>query len=187
MRLCNRCNVEKDETLFYKYSGLQCLMRHCKECNIKAASLRAKKSRPRINATRMINYHKNIEKNREKDRNRYWNNPKRKQDTLDRNKKWCLENPRLQRNGFLKRLYGITIDQWESMSLSQNHSCAICKKLETLIRKGSLCSLVVDHCHKSGKVRGLLCNKCNRVMGMLNDDVETLRRMIQYLLKFAPP
>lgn len=44
-------------------------------------------------------------------------------------------------------------------------------------------NLNVDHCHKSGKVRGILCANCNKGLGMLNDDINTLHNLIKYLSK----
>ena len=63
------------------------------------------------------------------------------------------------------REYGITIEQYKEMSEKQNGLCAICHKPETQERKGIKYSLAVDHCHRTGKVRGLLCFKCNSAMG----------------------
>jgi len=71
--------------------------------------------------------------------------------------------------------FGITIEEYESLSQEQNNACAICKKEE--INK----SLAVDHCHASGKIRGLLCAKCNQALGLFNDDIKTLNTAIEYL------
>lgn len=183
MRLCNRCGLEKDESLFYKYSGLQSLMLQCKDCNIKAAKLYAKNNRQKVNKTKLANYHKHIEKNRAIDRSRYWNNPERRNYTLNNHKRWAIENPRIKRDLILKREYGISIENYESMLARQNHVCAICEKPESIARKGSVCSLVVDHCHTTGKIRGLLCNNCNRVLGLMKESKTSISRMVEYLNK----
>lgn len=72
--------------------------------------------------------------------------------------------------------YGITIDTYESILLEQDGVCAIClmKKEETLH---------VDHCHNTGKVRGLLCGSCNRALGLMKDNTDFLLKAIQYLQK----
>lgn len=73
------------------------------------------------------------------------------------------------------RKYGITPDQYKAMSEAQNHKCAICQKPETTKH------LAVDHCHKTGKVRGLLCQVCNTSIGKFRDSIELLTSAIAYL------
>ena len=75
----------------------------------------------------------------------------------------------------LKRRYGITLEQYEAMLESQNGKCAICKG-DCLTGR----NLAVDHDHETGKVRGLLCSKCNQGLGQLNN-IELLQRAIDYL------
>lgn len=74
--------------------------------------------------------------------------------------------------------YGITLEKFNKMMLEQNNCCAICKKA---YKEKSLC---VDHCHVTGKVRGLLCNKCNKALGLLNDNCELLKTAASYLERF---
>jgi len=68
--------------------------------------------------------------------------------------------------------YGITQADWDEMFRNQGGVCAICRKPETKFDKRhlKLRKLCVDHCHRTGKVRGLLCGKCNSAIGLLNDD-----------------
>jgi hypothetical protein len=68
--------------------------------------------------------------------------------------------------------YGITTLEYDSMSASQSHKCKICEK-ET--------KLVVDHDHKTGIVRGLLCHHCNTMLGLAKDSLQTLQGAIRYL------
>lgn len=91
-------------------------------------------------------------------------------------KKYAKENPRKVRNKELKRHYGITIDFYEGMLLAQGGVCKICKTPPS--EKRSLC---VDHCHTTKKIRGLLCDNCNRAIGLLNDDVEKVKKVVEYL------
>ena len=80
----------------------------------------------------------------------------------------------------IKRLYGITIEEYNELKEKQNNKCAICGTDEkNLIKK-----LAVDHCHTTGKVRGLLCRKCNSGIGFLQDDIEVLTNAIKYLKKY---
>lgn len=72
----------------------------------------------------------------------------------------------------LKRYYGISLQEYDDMFTSQNGQCAICKEKDTL---------VVDHNHETGKVRELLCKKCNLALGHSKESVTILDKMIEYL------
>ena len=80
-----------------------------------------------------------------------------------------------------KRRFGITPERYADLFRSQNGACAICKNPETATRLGKVKALSVDHCHKSGAIRGLLCSDCNTGIGKLKDDPTILRSAIQYL------
>ena len=88
-------------------------------------------------------------------------------------------NPTAQREAELKRLYGITLQDYVQMFEKQGEVCAICKK-KCPTRK----SLSVDHDHQTGIVRGLLCNRCNRALGMFKDNSTLLLRAAQYIKDF---
>ena len=75
----------------------------------------------------------------------------------------------------LKAKYGITLEQYDAMVKEQKGVCYICKN-ENPTRK-----LNVDHCHKTGKIRRLLCDKCNMTLGLINDSQELLKQFIFYL------
>ena len=77
----------------------------------------------------------------------------------------------------LKKKYGLTIDQWDSLFEDQGRCCAICHTLEPGGRYG----WQTDHCHSSGKVRGILCAHCNVVLGLVKEDVGTMQTMIEYV------
>ena len=85
----------------------------------------------------------------------------------------------------LKRIYGLTLEQYHAMHDEQKGVCAICERPETVQdgRTGAAKALSVDHCHDSKKVRGLLCTKCNTAIGKFDDDPELLMRAIEYLKK----
>lgn len=87
-----------------------------------------------------------------------------------------LENGR--KNSLKK--FGLTIEQYDDINERQKGLCAICQKPETT--KGKL-RLAVDHDHKTGIVRGLLCNTCNTALGKFYDDVDLLKSAIFYLEK----
>lgn len=80
----------------------------------------------------------------------------------------------------LKKNYGLSIEDFENLYSNQKGCCACCGKHETEFKRG----LHVDHDHKSGQVRGLLCTKCNPGIGYFDDSIEKLEMAITYLRKF---
>jgi hypothetical protein len=84
--------------------------------------------------------------------------------------------------GLIKKRYGITIEQYDKMFEEQNGSCAICKKI---CKHGVLFGkrLSVDHDHNTKFVRGLLCQKCNRGLGLFNDNTEIMEEAIKYIIR----
>jgi len=78
----------------------------------------------------------------------------------------------------LKIKYGITQEDYNNLLLKQNSVCAICKTKEV---GGKAYYLHVDHCHKTDKIRGLLCYKCNMMLGYAKDNVKTLEEAVKYL------
>lgn len=77
---------------------------------------------------------------------------------------------------------GLTLEQLLAMEAAQASLCAICHQPETALgAHGKVKSLAVDHCHETGRVRGLLCNNCNRAIGLLGDSVDLLLKAVEYL------
>lgn len=83
----------------------------------------------------------------------------------------------------LKADYGLTPEQYDAMLEAQGGVCALCARPERAKRDGKVMRMPVDHCHETGRVRALLCHACNRAIGLLGEDVELLRRAIDYLLR----
>lgn len=81
------------------------------------------------------------------------------------------------------RRYGISLDEYNTLLAFQNGKCAICGSTKSAARFGKTNDLDVDHCHKTGKVRGLLCSTCNNGLGCFKDDPELLHKAIAYLAK----
>jgi hypothetical protein len=102
-----------------------------------------------------------------------------KEDKLLKNKEWRENNISKYREINLKSRFGINNTQYEEMLNLQSNSCSICKKHKDEFTY----HLVVDHCHVTGKIRGLLCKKCNLGIGHLNDDITILENSIEYLKK----
>jgi hypothetical protein len=74
-------------------------------------------------------------------------------------------------------MYGITLDDYNNMFENQEGRCWICKRHHSELER----TLHVDHCHATGKVRGLLCDRCNMTLGALEDNIVFMQNMILYL------
>jgi len=92
-------------------------------------------------------------------------------------KKKC-PNGGYHRNKHLVRKYGITLEQYDKMYKEQNGKCKICNTKDT---GGSGTHFAIDHNHKTGEVRGLLCQLCNTGLGMFRDSEDLLISAIKYL------
>jgi len=79
---------------------------------------------------------------------------------------------------YLKRIYGISLEDYMLMFERQNGRCAICSHVFDIKYKKNI---HVDHCHRTGKVRGLLCSLCNAGLGNFKDNQEFLRNAASYL------
>ena len=77
----------------------------------------------------------------------------------------------------LRKLYGISLDEYNEMFIKQNGCCAICGRHQNELNR----KLFVDHNHNSGVIRSLLCHKCNIVLGLVNENIDVLEKMIIYI------
>lgn len=156
MKRCTKCKTEKNDNEFYRNKvAKNRLSSWCKEC------YKEKNAKwYQINSEKSIKYARD----------------------------WGKNNPeRFKRNAFkshLKRLYGMTIEEYNNLLKLQNNVCAICKEPETRIRNGNITSLMVDHDHKTGKVRELLCSGCNSSLPIV-EDTEKLKKFQIYLEKWS--
>ena len=113
-----------------------------------------------------------------------WHETIKAPDAASRQREWRNRNPEKAKSHDLKKMYGIRLEQYEALAQQQNHVCAICQQPEkSLDKDGGPRKMPVDHCHETGKVRGLLCTPCNRALGMFRDDANLLKRAIEYLHK----
>lgn len=89
----------------------------------------------------------------------------------------------MARRYMLRSKYGMSLEDYDVMLDKQNGVCAICFNPETQKsnKRGKVDSLRVDHCHSTGKVRGLLCSKCNFGIAQLDDSIDLLQNAIKYL------
>jgi hypothetical protein len=90
--------------------------------------------------------------------------------------KTSKRDPAKRRNYWLKHKYGISLDDFNELLNKQNHSCAICKTEHPMGYGWH-----VDHSHKTGQVRGILCQQCNQGLGLFNENISTIEKAIKYL------
>lgn len=123
------------------------------------------------------NYRKNTERVKKQAVSWKRKNPEK---VLISQRKWKKRNPDKLLAYKLRFKFGITIEEYRKMFEKQENRCAICwRGGETITKK-----LDVDHNHKTGKVRGLLCGDCNRAIGLFKDDIYRLSNAISYLRKY---
>ncbi len=115
---------------------------------------------------------------------RYYRKHRRR--IIKRKLQWAKEHPetarKLHRRSCLKK-FGLTIEEYDRLFLAQNGLCAICGNPETT--KAGTVRLAVDHNHETNEIRGLLCNRCNWLLGLVKDSPQLLAQAITYLSKYA--
>lgn len=123
-------------------------------------------------------YLKNREKKKEQAKSRYYLNPEpTKRNTRDRYRRLRKELKVYHTKKHLQAKYLMSWERFVELRDLQGNRCAICKEEEP--RKGW--RLSVDHDHQTGKVRGLLCSKCNTGLGQFKDSLALIRSVIAYL------
>ena len=154
-KICSRCKEEKNLDQFgkdrYSKDGHRY---HCKECHNSKQREYARNNKELIKA-------RNAKK--AASRKAYYQSER------------GIES---SRRSHLKRKYGITLEQYNELLSSQDGKCAICNEDEKCSRNSVL---AVDHCHKTGEIRGLLCSHCNRGLGLFKDNSEILTKAIKYI------
>lgn len=104
---------------------------------------------------------------------KYNNTPERKKIM----KEYYEKNKDRHKDKMLMRNYGISLDEYKKMLSEQNGKCYICEKHHSSQKK----SLSVDHCHETGTVRKLLCSNCNTSLGLLKEDMNRIKKLINYI------
>ena len=92
---------------------------------------------------------------------------------------WYENNKERVKFNKIKRVYDITKEQYNDMLQQQNNCCAICSVSAESQRDKTL---VIDHCHSTGKIRGLLCHSCNTAIGLFKDNKDSLMKAYSYLV-----
>jgi len=91
-------------------------------------------------------------------------------------KRWYKAHKHLIKRNNLRLRYNLSLDQYNALYEQQNGLCAICSASKKI--------LCVDHCHKSGIIRSLLCRSCNRGLGLFNESPAVLKQAIKYIKRF---
>lgn len=163
-RICNRCTTWKDFSCFRpSKTGASGLHAVCREC---------------VNELARIRYNANADQYREKRRESKKEYDRQRYAAMLAEGRKPNKDPIKEKQRYLMRNYGLTIEEHLALLEVHNHQCAICgtNKSDRKDKK-----LIVDHCHQSGKVRGILCHKCNLILGNANDLIGTLEQAIIYL------
>lgn len=154
LKSCSTCLESKPAFLFYKVSKNKDKYRSsCKKCLNKLSN--------------------EVEKNRRKIDEEYRQKLIKKHRNYKKTENYIVST----RVKSLLSKYGLSIQQYNELFFSQNGCCAICKTDQKNLQK----RLFVDHCHDSGKVRGLLCSKCNHAIGLLNDNSSIIKNAMEYV------
>jgi hypothetical protein len=172
MKCCARCGETRPRTDFAKRrSNIDGLQRECRSCAAERYRLRqlarGKKVRPVVDAPEG---HKHCQRCGEVKSHSEWHRNATASDGLATRCKACRAEE--ARASYFQRQYGITEADRDEMIRSQMGICSICLAAP---------AVHVDHCHETGRVRGVLCFNCNSAIGKLGDDPDTLRRAIAYL------
>ncbi len=197
--VCSACGQEKSRDEFYvdlaRRDGITSQCKACRsagrkryyaankekvKARVKAYAARNKK---KISDNKKNYYRDNCDVIKEKHKVRYWKNPEKarliSKKSLEKIKGTVKYQTKIRKQVLLR--FDLTVEQYEDMLRKQNGVCAICKKPESKKYKGKVTRLSVDHCHKTGMIRGLLCNNCNKALGNVFDNVEILQEMVRYL------
>lgn len=195
MKTCCTCKETKPLDQFYKNSGAKDgYQARCKKCGKEDQRKRYTANPGKLRDYERKRYVANPERKKANSGKRYaanteaakkygcdWRqaNPERTKETARRYGIIYRElHSEQMREGKIKQLYSITADEYFSRLMEQGGKCAICRS-DTPGRGNKHFS--IDHCHKTGNVRGLLCDRCNRGLGMLREDVTILEAAVSYL------
>jgi len=168
MKICKKCQKNKPKTEFNKHTtNKDRLTGKCKQCILEERRIRQDaRFNPSFKGEKVCQRCglKKIKKCFTLNKS-----------TSDGFNGWCKD---CTKDSALQQRYGLSIEEYRHILRHQNNRCAICG---TTKASGPTNEFVVDHDHKTGKIRGLLCNHCNTGLGKLGDTVETLEKAIKYL------
>ncbi|UFR05496.1 endonuclease VII domain-containing protein [Streptomyces sp. Go40/10] len=172
VKRCSRCKQSKSRAAFASNKAMRDgLQAYCRECSAayyrERQDARGRKPRPRVAAPEGYKYCQRCEEIKPHSE---WDRNRTASDGLSTRCKACRAVEGRARH--LQRNYGLTEAERDAMIVSQRGLCAICLEAPPVH---------VDHCHKTGRVRGVLCFNCNSAIGKLRDDPDAARRAATYL------
>jgi hypothetical protein len=152
----------------------------CKQCFLDYQKEYIRKNLEKVRKYRKKYNHAYNKKNRKKcrARSKKWHKEHREQANM-RRKKFAKEHQEERWANNLKVKFGITPVDYNKLLMEQKDRCAGCLRHKSKFKR----KLAVDHDHKTGRVRGLLCPGCNTLLGHIKDDPDVLKRLIKYLNK----
>lgn len=175
MKKCCKCNKEFLLTNFGKdRTRKDFLNPRCKQCFRQERNAFLLANKDRINRERKKKYAANPEKYRMESRASHQKHAEKQNRAIREDRK---KNPDKYKNYVLKTTFGISLDKFKQMESLQGGVCKICKRSNTARYK----RLAVDHCYVTNEVRGLLCDNCNKGLGMFKDSEFLLISAIAYL------
>ena len=205
---CTKCGVEKDISEFWKEKTHKDGRRSwCKDCDREKGKRWRKlnpkrkrelhknwrtKNKIKLTKKKKIFYQKNKDKILAQKKDHY---NKNREKVLEQCKKYREGNKKIMRKRkskyyfnnkdkikdyTLRKYYDISLEDYKKILKKQNDRCAICERPSKYHKK----DFFVDHNHKTGKVRGLLCTKCNFALGQFDEDIKILNNAIKYLRKY---
>lgn len=156
---CSKCEKDKPLSAFYRRTRANSYHSACKECERAMAK-------------------DWYERNRDKAKNKYkeW-----RKNNLDAVKQYRADNRQKHYRQEVVRKYGVDSDWLDQQIAKQGNTCACCNREFTWGNKQT--TPHVDHCHETQVVRGILCNRCNSVLGLCNDNDTLLLSLAEYLRK----
>ena len=105
-----------------------------------------------------------------------------KQCMTEYNRERTKNNPGIGTDRHYRRVFGISLEDVKQLLKKQDSKCLLCNKQLSLLKgRGFLNIAHVDHCHKTGKIRGILCGSCNTSLGKLGDSIEAIEKVLKYL------
>lgn len=174
-KVCTKCDVEKSSIDFYKRSATGYLTSMCKECH--KADCAARRTKHNLDPELM------------RVRNKKWRDkikadPVKHRQLKDKKNEWNRSDKYF--DSYFKRKFGVSLEVVTSMLSNQSGLCANvgCGKSISILPSEGEHKAVVDHCHATGKVRSMMCVRCNSLLGHIENDRGVVRGLMNYLTKY---
>lgn len=97
-------------------------------------------------------------------------------------KEYQIKNPEAGTDRHYRRVFGVGLLSIRELLATQDNKCKLCERTLSMVNGRGFSSIAhVDHCHSTGKIRGILCGHCNTALGKLGDSVEAIERVLKYV------